>query len=97
MFATVLAPGSNRFHYDHFHVDLMRRNSGRSVCQPEAVPGEVVAARARGRNNYAGRRPSDYGSTGALGSRRKKETSARLPDARFKDDRDMPAAIPGED
>lgn len=97
MFATVLAPGSNRFHYDHIHVDLMRRNSGRSVCRPEAVPGEVVAGRARGRSNYAGRRPSPYGSTGALGSRRKKQAAARLPDAQFKVDRDMPAAIPGED
>ncbi|MEZ5787207.1 MAG: extensin family protein [Xanthobacteraceae bacterium] len=97
MFATVLAPGSNRFHYDHIHVDLMRRNSGRNVCQPEAIPGEVVAARVRGRSKYAGRRPSSYDSTGALGSRRKKQASARLPDARFKDDRNVPAAIPGED
>ena len=28
-FSTVLAPGSNRFHYDHIHVDLARRRSGR--------------------------------------------------------------------
>lgn len=46
-FTTVLAPGSNAFHYDHIHVDLMRRESGRRICQPGAVDGEVVAARAR--------------------------------------------------
>jgi hypothetical protein len=46
-FTTVLAPGSNRFHYDHIHVDLMRRASGRRICQPGAVDGELVAARAR--------------------------------------------------
>ena len=46
-FTTVLAPGSNQFHYDHIHVDLMRRGSGRRICQPGAVDGELVAARAR--------------------------------------------------
>jgi hypothetical protein len=46
-FTTVLAPGSDRFHYDHIHVDLMRRDSGRRICQPGAVDGELVAARAR--------------------------------------------------
>jgi len=33
-FSTVLAPGSNAFHYDHIHVDLARRASGRNVCNP---------------------------------------------------------------
>src|SRR3954468_9606611 len=33
-FSTVLAPGSNAFHYDHIHVDLARRASGRQVCNP---------------------------------------------------------------
>jgi hypothetical protein len=47
-FTTVLAPGSNRFHYDHIHVDLMRRASGRRICNPGAVDGELIAARARG-------------------------------------------------
>ena len=46
-FTTVLAPGSNRFHYDHIHVDLMRRASGRRICHPGAVDGEVIAARVR--------------------------------------------------
>jgi hypothetical protein len=33
-FATVLAPGSDAFHYNHFHLDLARRQSGRTVCKP---------------------------------------------------------------
>jgi hypothetical protein len=49
-FTTVLAPGSNVYHYDHIHVDLMRRASGRRICQPRAVSGEEVAARVRGKN-----------------------------------------------
>jgi hypothetical protein len=43
MFTTVLAPGSNAYHEDHMHVDLMRRQSGRAVCQPHALPGEAAA------------------------------------------------------
>jgi hypothetical protein len=46
-FTTVLAPGSNAFHYDHIHVDLMRRPSGRRICEPGAIEGELIAARAR--------------------------------------------------
>jgi hypothetical protein len=46
-FSTVLAPGYNVYHYDHIHVDLMRRESGRHPCRPDAIPGEVAAANAR--------------------------------------------------
>jgi hypothetical protein len=64
-FTTVLAPGSNRFHYDHIHVDLMRRSSGRSICNPDAVPGEVIAARAMRERGYAaGAVPGITGSIG---------------------------------
>jgi Extensin-like protein C-terminus len=34
-FSTVLGPGADVFHYNHFHLDLARRASGRSVCKPE--------------------------------------------------------------
>ncbi|KRP99602.1 extensin [Bradyrhizobium yuanmingense] len=65
-FTTVLAPGSNVFHYDHIHVDLMRRASRRLICQPAAVSGEEVASRAHSRRPYAsGREPSVTGSLGA--------------------------------
>lgn len=33
-FSTVLGPGADAFHYDHLHLDLSRRASGRSVCNP---------------------------------------------------------------
>ncbi len=66
-FNTVLAPGSNRFHYDHIHVDLMRRASGRIICQPAAASGEEIAARAGARNPYASREPY---VTGSLGGRK---------------------------
>ncbi len=61
-FTTVLAPGYNIFHYDHIHVDLMRRTSGRTPCRPAAIKGEVVAAKARAL--YASRR----GGTAYTGS-----------------------------
>jgi hypothetical protein len=67
-FNTVLAPGSNRFHEDHIHVDLMRRSSGRVICQPAAVSGDQVAGRAGGRNSYAASREPYV--TGSLGGRK---------------------------
>ena len=67
-FNTVLAPGSNRHHEDHIHVDLMRRSSGRSVCQPSSVSGDQVAARAGGRSPYASSREPYV--TGSLGGRK---------------------------
>lgn len=64
-FNTVLAPGSNRFHYDHIHVDLMRRSSGHRICNPDQISGEVVAARAAKERGYAWRpEPSVTGSIG---------------------------------
>ena len=66
MFNTVLAPGSNSHHADHLHVDLMRRSSGRVICEPAAVSGEQIAARASQRNPYA----RDSWITGSLGGRK---------------------------
>lgn len=63
-FNTVLAPGSNAAHHDHIHVDLMRRTSRRLICQPAAVSGEEIAARASARGRYA---TSDGGITGSIG------------------------------
>jgi hypothetical protein len=59
-----LAPGSNSFHYDHIHVDLMRRSSGHVICQPGAVSGDVVAARAAQRGGIA--RRGDPNFTGSV-------------------------------
>jgi hypothetical protein len=63
-FSTVLAPGSNVYHYDHIHVDLMRRASQRVICEPAALSGEEVAARAGQRTPYASRAPFVTGSLG---------------------------------
>lgn len=98
IFSTVLAPGSNRFHYDHIHVDLMRRNSERVICEPAAVPGEVVAARARARGGYARSRTPDRGVTGTVAPRPSAAVGrGRLPAARFEDDRETSSAVAGED
>lgn len=61
-FATVLAPGYNAAHYNHIHVDLMRRASGRKPCRPNAIPGEIVAAKARAVYASKGRGPAHTGS-----------------------------------
>jgi Extensin-like protein C-terminus len=81
-FTTVLAPGSNVYHYDHIHVDLMRRSSGRGVCNPAAVPGDLVA----GRIGQSGE------VTGSLGKRR----TAPLGSGR-RHDPSLPQAVAGED
>jgi hypothetical protein len=92
-FTTVLAPGSNVHHYDHIHVDLMRRRDGHRACNPNAVSGEEVAARAQSR--YAGR----YGErTGSISKRvatpPKRVTRAPEP---YPPDRLLPFAEPGAD
>ena len=91
-FSTVLAPGSNAFHYDHIHVDLSRRASGRSICNPVAVPGDVVAARA----GYRVGARADSGITGSI------KKPARKPSFFNPLGRDevydrLPRAVPGED
>jgi len=76
-FTTVLAPGSNVYHYDHIHVDLMRRASRRLICQPSAVSGEEVAARAAQRNPYASGSREPF-VTGSLGSKPHKSKKDRV-------------------
>jgi hypothetical protein len=63
-FSTVLAPGYNIYHYDHIHVDLMRRESGSRPCRPNAIPGEVAAAKARAVYASRHRGPAYTGSIG---------------------------------
>ena len=77
-FTTVLAPGSNVYHYDHIHVDLMRRPKRPSICKPAAVSGEEVAARAMGRS-YAGRGNNFDGPTGSI-KKSASKNSRKTPD-----------------
>jgi Extensin-like protein C-terminus len=82
-FSTVLAPGSNAYHYDHIHVDLMRRASQRVICEPSAISGEEVAARAARRNPYASRDPfvtGSLGSTRAASHRHRQSAGANAQD-----------------
>jgi hypothetical protein len=95
-FTTVLAPGSNVYHYDHIHVDLMRRRDGHRACNPRAVSGEEVAARAGAR--YAARREPSV--TGSLTPRRLPPPPKRLtsdPDDEEWRERALPMAEPGND
>jgi hypothetical protein len=95
IFTTVLAPGSNVYHYDHMHVDLMRRSSGRVICQPAAIPGDAAFIRAGGR--YGRARP-DAGYTGSLAARGAPHPAMRLlPDQPGAEDRGLPRAIAGQD
>jgi hypothetical protein len=90
-FSTVLAPGANIYHYNHIHVDLMRRASGRHICEPAAIPGEVVADRARSR--YAAQH---YGDASVTGSISRKPQRRSLSYSGEDDDR-LPLAMPGDD
>jgi Extensin-like protein C-terminus len=86
-FSTVLAPGSNVYHYDHIHVDLMRRASRRAICEPDAVSGEEIAARASPRNPYASSRdPYVTGSLGGHSEAHRKNRERINEEDEFEDD-----------
>ena len=89
-FTTVLAPGANVYHYNHIHVDLMRHASRRHICEPTAIPGEVVAERARG--HYAAHHEGDPAFTGAL-----KSGSPQRPLGYARENDRLPLAEPGAD
>jgi len=83
LFITVLAPGSNALHYDHMHVDLARHASGRSICEPRPIPGDLIA---RGRGPFV---------TGSVDQRPVERVRHRVH--RHTDERFLPDAMPGED
>ena len=96
-FTTVLAPGSNVYHYDHMHVDLMRRRDGHRACNPRAVSGEEIAARAGGAMPPSAaanlRSPARSRRAGC----RRRRAVARRPRRRRPVERALPMAQPGED
>jgi Extensin-like protein C-terminus len=92
-FTTVLAPGSNVYHYDHIHVDLMRRRDGHRACNPHAVSGEDIAARAGAR--YTVRRAGDV--TGSLALRPPPQRSRAGRGDEERRERALPMAQPGDD
>jgi hypothetical protein len=96
-FTTVLAPGSNAFHYNHIHVDLMRRRNDRHACDPQAIMGDEVAARLGG-HIAAGR--VDPAVTGSIGQRRAAVSPPRMRPSAYSDrkaGRDLPDATAGAD
>jgi hypothetical protein len=94
-FSTVLAPGSNAYHSDHIHVDLMRRSSDARICSPAAVSGEEIAARAGWRSHA--RRARDPLATGALPPRQRQHKPKRLDRHDQLPAPALPVARPGED
>src|SRR6185312_2845380 len=90
MFSTVLAPGYNVYHYDHIHVDLMRRESGRHPCRPDAIPGEVAAAKAR--SMFAAKHGPAY--TGSIPT---PEPARPEPAPVAEKAEKIPVAVPGAD
>ena len=90
-FTTVLAPGANVYHYNHIHVDLMRHYNGRHICEPSAIPGEVVAERARAR--FA----AQHGEPAVTGSIETKPRYKRALGYTKEDDDGRPEAVPGDD
>jgi hypothetical protein len=61
-FYTTLGPGSDRFHYNHFHVDLLVSNAsrGRSYCRPQPAFGVPVAGAAGGPATTASIKPIPF-------------------------------------
>jgi extensin-like protein len=92
-FTTVLAPGYNVYHYNHIHVDLMRRRNGRHACEPTPVRGDEVATRL---GAHVAVRQSDV--TGSLSQRRGAPPRGHASSySERKSDRDPPDAVPGAD
>jgi Extensin-like protein C-terminus len=90
-FTTVLAPGANVYHYNHIHVDLMRHYNGRHICEPSAIPGEVVAERARA--HYA----AQHDGPGVTGSIPAKPHHHSWLGFFGEGDDHLPQAVPGDD
>ena len=97
-FTTVLAPGSNRFHYDHFHFDLMNRRRGarpaiRARCQARRLP-RVRARDTHGRGAIRASPARSIRGARARPTRHCRRIPSRLTD---KVGHQLPLAIPGED
>jgi Extensin-like protein C-terminus len=92
-FTTVLAPGYNVYHYNHIHVDLMRRRNGRHACEPTPVRGDEVATRL---GAHVAARQGDV--TGSLSQHRGALPRGHASSySERKSDRDPPDAVPGAD
>jgi hypothetical protein len=66
-FYTVLGPGADRHHYNHFHVDLLLSNTrnGRHYCQPAPGRGLPVAEAEGAPTSTASVKPMSFLGPGA--------------------------------
>jgi len=66
-FYTVLGPGSDRYHYNHIHVDLLVSNArnGRHYCQPSPGQGVPVAEAEGEPKSTASVKPLSFVGPGA--------------------------------
>ena len=95
-FTTVLAPGYNIYHYNHIHVDLMRRRSGHRACQPVAQSGDEVAARL---GAHVAARRAEPAATGSVSRQGASTPAPRARPTAYTErkDRNLPVAVPGAD
>ena len=90
-FTTVLAPGANVYHYNHIHVDLMRRAS-----RPPHLRAGRGAGRGR-RRTRAGRATPPNTAIRASPARSRPSRTGRALGYSGEDDDNLPLAVPGED
>ncbi len=66
-FYTVLGPGSDRHHYNHFHIDLLRSNAknGRHLCRPSIRQDVPVAGASQSPGGAAWLNPLSLVGLGA--------------------------------
>ena len=73
-FSTVLGPGSDGYHEDHIHLDLMERHNNYRICQwnvlGPAAADRAAAAGARGRRRRRRARSPPNPTTDEAPSRR---------------------------
>jgi hypothetical protein len=94
-FTTVLAPGANIYHYNHIHVDLMRRRNDRHACNPHTITGDEIAARLGA--HVAARRVD---VTGSINQYHTAAPAARIRPRAYTEPRlghELPDAVPGAD
>lgn len=81
LYSTVLGPGADMFHYDHFHVDLARHSGGRRICKPriDYTPNPNVAPPPPDRSTWTSARAVPPGQPALAMSAPQSAPERRLP------------------
>ncbi len=102
MFSTVLGPGSDMFHYDHFHVDLARHGGGKRICKPRVdyTPNPNLMPPQPDRSGWSSARSqpaAGYGSSAmALAAPRAAEPYGAQASGWSRGPQGMPLTQPGQ-